>query len=101
MKDERLYVGSLGKEWTTGTGKVVNENPEWVKVVDHKGSVDHENWVSSYNALRAAVGIRPPGKRPLMHRPEWHDCPAGIGWLWSCAHSTCSPSTVTSGPAQS
>lgn len=62
VKDEHLYVGGLGKEWTTSTGEVMNENPEWVKVVGCRGSVDHENWVSSYNALRAAAGIQPPGK---------------------------------------
>lgn len=62
MKDERLYVGGLGKEWTTTTGEVVNENPEWVKVVGFRGNVDHENWVSSYNALRTAAGLHPPGK---------------------------------------
>lgn len=62
VKDERLYVGGLGKEWTTTTGEVVNENPEWVKVVGFRGSVDHENWVASYNALRAAAGIHPPGR---------------------------------------
>uniref|UniRef100_A0A8C0Q4P2 Galectin-3-binding protein n=2 Tax=Canis lupus familiaris TaxID=9615 RepID=A0A8C0Q4P2_CANLF len=63
VKDEHLYVGGLGKEWTTSTGEVMNENPEWVKVVGCRGSVDHENWVSSYNALRAAAGIQPPGRR--------------------------------------
>ncbi|XP_036766343.2 soluble calcium-activated nucleotidase 1 isoform X2 [Manis pentadactyla] len=63
VKDEHLYVGGLGKEWTTSTGEVVNENPEWVKVVGHKGGVDHESWVSNYNALRAAAGIQPPGQR--------------------------------------
>ena len=66
-------MGGLGKEWTTATGEVLNENPEWVKVVGCRGSVDHENWVSSYNALRAAAGIRPPGesrarKRALRRR---------------------------------
>lgn len=71
VKDEHLYVGGLGKEWTTTTGEVMSENPEWVKVVGHKGSVDHENWVSSYNALRAAAGIQPPGK-------ELCGCPAGV-----------------------
>lgn len=69
MKEEHLYVGGLGKEWTTTTGEVMNENPEWVKVVGHRGSVAHENWVSSYNALRAAAGIQPPGKRPARPRP--------------------------------
>lgn len=62
VKDEHLYVGGLGKEWTTTTGEVLNENPEWVKVVGCGGSVRHESWVSSYGALRAATGIRPPGK---------------------------------------
>nr|BAG58716.1 unnamed protein product [Homo sapiens] len=72
VKDERLYVGGLGKEWTTTTGDVVNENPEWVKVVGYKGSVDHENWVSNYNALRAAAGIQPPGY--LIHESAcWSD----------------------------
>lgn len=78
MKDEHLYVGGLGKEWTTSTGEVVNENPEWVKVVGCRGSVEHENWVASYNALRAAVGIQPPGKGPP--RP-----PRGVGQTVSWA----------------
>lgn len=76
MKDEHLYVGGLGKEWTTTTGDVVNENPEWVKVVGYKGSVDHENWVSNYNALRAAAGIRPPGERRLPQPTAWVPQPA-------------------------
>ncbi|XP_070249935.1 soluble calcium-activated nucleotidase 1 isoform X3 [Myotis yumanensis] len=72
VKDERLYVGGLGKEWTTTTGEVVNENPEWVKVVGFRGSVHHENWVASYNALRAAAGIHPPGY--LIHESAcWSD----------------------------
>ncbi|KAJ7315898.1 hypothetical protein JRQ81_002060 [Phrynocephalus forsythii] len=61
VKDEHLYVGGLGKEWTTTTGEVLNENPEWVKVVGYKGDVAHENWVANYNALRATAGIKPPG----------------------------------------
>ncbi|XP_004709171.1 soluble calcium-activated nucleotidase 1 [Echinops telfairi] len=72
VKDESLYVGGLGKEWTTTTGEVMNENPEWVKVVGRRGSVDHENWVTSYNALRTAAGIRPPGY--LIHESAcWSD----------------------------
>lgn len=72
VKDEHLYVGGLGKEWTTTAGEVLNENPEWVKVVGYRGSVRHENWVSSYNALRAAAGIRPPGY--LIHESAcWSD----------------------------
>ncbi|XP_071359844.1 soluble calcium-activated nucleotidase 1b isoform X1 [Trachinotus anak] len=61
VKDEHLYVGGLGKEWTTTSGEVVNNNPEWVKVVGYHGDVEHENWVPYYNALRRAAGIQPPG----------------------------------------
>lgn len=61
VKDEHLYVGGLGKEWTTTSGEVVNNNPEWVKVVGYHGDVEHENWVPYYNALRSAAGIQPPG----------------------------------------
>ncbi|XP_051957656.1 soluble calcium-activated nucleotidase 1-like isoform X1 [Xyrauchen texanus] len=61
VKDEHLYVGGLGKEWTTITGEFVNNNPEWVKVVGFHGDVEHENWVPHYTALKKAAGIKPPG----------------------------------------
>ncbi|XP_077096411.1 soluble calcium-activated nucleotidase 1-like isoform X2 [Siphateles boraxobius] len=61
VKDERLYVGGLGKEWTTVSGEFVNNNPEWVKVVGFNGDVEHENWVPRYNALKRAAEITPPG----------------------------------------
>ncbi|XP_071771419.1 soluble calcium-activated nucleotidase 1b isoform X2 [Centroberyx gerrardi] len=72
VKDEHLYVGGLGKEWTTTSGEVVNNNPEWVKVVGCHGDVEHENWVPRYNALRSAAGIQPPGY--LIHESAaWSD----------------------------
>lgn len=70
MKDECLYVGGLGKEWTTTTGEFINDNPQWIKVVGYRGDVEHENWVPRYNALRSAAGIQPPGEgggRSLIH----------------------------------
>ncbi|KAL4648644.1 soluble calcium-activated nucleotidase 1-like [Arapaima gigas] len=72
VKDEHLYVGSLGKEWTTTTGEVVNNNPKWVKVVGFRGDVEHQNWVPQYQALRSAAGIVPPGY--LIHESgAWSD----------------------------
>ncbi|XP_062311915.1 soluble calcium-activated nucleotidase 1b isoform X1 [Osmerus eperlanus] len=72
VREEQLYVGGLGKEWTTTTGEVVNDNPEWVKVVGYRGDVEHENWVARYDALRTAAGIRPPGY--LIHESAvWSD----------------------------
>ncbi|XP_061087324.1 soluble calcium-activated nucleotidase 1-like isoform X1 [Conger conger] len=72
VKDQQLYVGGLGKEWTTTTGEVVNDNPEWVKVVGYHGDVRHQNWVPQYQALRNAAGISPPGY--LLHEAAvWSD----------------------------
>lgn len=71
VKDEHLFVGGLGKEWTTTTGEFVNNNPEWVKVVDYKGGVEHENWVPYYNALRRAAGIKPPGVQQQFKKKKY------------------------------
>ncbi|XP_051742012.1 soluble calcium-activated nucleotidase 1 [Ctenopharyngodon idella] len=72
VKDEHLYVGGLGKEWTTTNGEVLNDNPEWVKVVGFHGDVQHHNWVPKYNSLRSAAGISPPGY--LIHESAaWSD----------------------------
>lgn len=62
VKDERLFVGGLGKEWTTTSGEVLNNNPEWVKVIGSNGDVEHQNWGPKYNSLRSAAGIEPPGE---------------------------------------
>lgn len=32
-KGNELYVGGLGKEWTTTEGVFVNYNPMWIKVI--------------------------------------------------------------------
>ena len=34
VKDEKLYVGGLGKEWTTTDGEYVHSYPQWVKSID-------------------------------------------------------------------
>ena len=65
VKEERLYVGGLGKEWTTTAGEFVNHNPEWVKVVGYRGDVRHENWVPKHEFLRAAAGTSSGGTRVL------------------------------------
>ncbi|XP_068192580.1 soluble calcium-activated nucleotidase 1 isoform X2 [Antennarius striatus] len=72
VKDKQLYVGGLGKEWTTTEGAFVNNNPEWVKVVGFRGDVQHKNWVPHYNAMKFAAGIESPGY--LIHESAaWSD----------------------------
>ncbi|VDM70796.1 unnamed protein product, partial [Strongylus vulgaris] len=40
VKGDKLYVGGLGKEWTTTDGVYVNDNPMWIKVVSRNGKVN-------------------------------------------------------------
>ena len=61
VKDQRLYIGGLGKEWTTITGEVLNLNPQWVKSVGQFGDVRHYDWHNKYNALREKTGTLLPG----------------------------------------
>ncbi|KAL4239927.1 Soluble calcium-activated nucleotidase 1 [Mactra antiquata] len=61
VKDGRLYVGGLGKEWTTTDGIVQNTNPQWVKSIGPNGDVMHHDWKDNYNALRAKTGMNLPG----------------------------------------
>ena len=66
VKDEALWAGGLGKEWTTITGVVQTLDPQWVKSIGHFGDVVHHNWVDNYNALRKVGGYEAPGMSMLL-----------------------------------
>ncbi|XP_066139846.1 apyrase [Euwallacea fornicatus] len=61
VKNEILYVGSMGKEWTTDAGEFQSHDPQYVKTVTVKGEVSHLNWVKEFNRLRESIGIHWPG----------------------------------------
>lgn len=89
VKDEVLYVGSMGKEWTTSTGEFESFDPMYVKAITTTGEVDsfhliqsslfvsngtftffgklfrlqvhHLKWVEKYKAIRSILGIEWPG----------------------------------------
>ena len=61
VKDEHLYIGGLGKEWTTPDGRVINFNPMFVKRISPAGEVEHLDWHDRYLALRKKAGIEFPG----------------------------------------
>jgi len=62
VKDKVLYVGGLGKEWTSSDGlTLVNHHPMFVKTVSHFGDVLHEDWMKRYVDMRASAGIHYPG----------------------------------------
>jgi len=61
VKDDLLYVGGLGKEWTNSKGEIIGRAPQWVKTVDLEGRIAHISWVNVYEALREATGTTHPG----------------------------------------
>jgi len=70
VKDSHLYVGSTGKEWTTGKGEFVNNNPQWIARIDSEGRIERLDWSQHYTALREATNTLFPGY--LLHE--------GIRW---------------------
>lgn len=66
VKNNRMYVGGLGKEWTTVDGVVENLNPQWVKSIGPRGDVRHEDWHLYYNKMKEAAGIKFPGLLNFM-----------------------------------
>ncbi|XP_017483898.1 PREDICTED: apyrase-like [Rhagoletis zephyria] len=62
VKDQQLYVGSMGKEWTTSAGDFENENPMYVKVISQTGEVRSVDWAFNFKYLRQeAMQISWPG----------------------------------------
>lgn len=43
VKDDVLFVGSMGKEWTTSSGEFQSNDPQYVKFVSTKGLVSNPN----------------------------------------------------------
>uniref|UniRef100_A0A1B0G3Y9 Apyrase n=1 Tax=Glossina morsitans morsitans TaxID=37546 RepID=A0A1B0G3Y9_GLOMM len=62
VKDRVLFVGSMGKEWTTGGGEYENDNPMYVKTITTAGTVLSVDWSHNYKRLRqVAADIIWPG----------------------------------------
>ncbi|VDL72792.1 unnamed protein product [Nippostrongylus brasiliensis] len=72
VKDDHLYVGGLGKEWTTTEGEYVNDHPMWIKIISRTGEVKHVNWHDVFVKVRRAAGIEYPGY--MIHEAvQWSD----------------------------
>ncbi|KAI1716939.1 apyrase domain-containing protein [Ditylenchus destructor] len=64
IKDDKLYVGGYGKEWTRNDGSIdayLGPNPLYIKIIDKNWHVDHVDWEAQFNALRAHTGSLYPG----------------------------------------
>ncbi|XP_053596860.1 soluble calcium-activated nucleotidase 1 [Microplitis demolitor] len=61
VKNNLLHVGSIGKEWTTSSGKFIHNNPMWIKTISPRGEVKSINWIENYKKLRRSINIEFPG----------------------------------------
>lgn len=61
IKDKQLYIGSIGKVWTSVTGEYLNDRPQYIKVISPTGHVEHRPWAEVYNKMRSSAGIVDPG----------------------------------------
>jgi soluble calcium-activated nucleotidase 1 len=72
VKDGKMLVGSMGKEYTNPDGSIASYGSLWVSSLDSSGQVSHENWSNKYNALRSATATSFPGY--LLHEAiRWSD----------------------------
>ncbi|XP_055329360.1 soluble calcium-activated nucleotidase 1-like [Paramacrobiotus metropolitanus] len=61
VKDQHLFVGGFGKEWTSPTGELINDNPLWIKRISTDGRVQHFSWKKNFLAIREKLNIQFPG----------------------------------------
>jgi soluble calcium-activated nucleotidase 1 len=65
VRDETLWVGSFGKEYTDSAGNIAHSNNLWVKAISPAGDAASVNWKPNYDAMRRALGYEHPSY--LLH----------------------------------
>jgi len=61
VKDNNLYIGSMGKEYTNPDGTVANSNNLWISIISPKGEITRVDWTSHYDVVRKALHAESPG----------------------------------------
>lgn len=55
VKDDQLYIGSMGKEYTLPDGSVANNHNLWVSIINSSGLVRRVNWSNVYESVKIAL----------------------------------------------
>lgn len=77
IKDDAVWLGSIGFEWYGPNGEIMHRNPEWVKTIDGDGMVRNLNWHPVYQSIRSVTNTTLPGY--LWHEAvEWEP----VNKLW-------------------
>jgi len=61
IKDDAVWLGSIGFEWYGQNGELLHRNAEWIKTIDSSGSVRNLDWHPVYQTLRSATNTTLPG----------------------------------------
>lgn len=61
LKDNLLYIGSTGKEWTNPAGEILHQDLKWVKTMDASGRFENLNWENVFDKLREISKTKFPG----------------------------------------
>eukprot|EP00434_Breviolum_minutum_P037630 symbB.v1.2.033374.t1/scaffold4140.1/size44004/3 len=70
IKDDHVWLGSIGFEWYGKSGEILHRNAEWVKVIDFNGMIRNLDWHPVYQAVRTVTNTTLPGY--LWHEAvEW------------------------------
>jgi soluble calcium-activated nucleotidase 1 len=61
VKDDELYIGSMGKEYTRPDGSIANKNNLWVSVLNNRGAIRRIDWSKQFDFVRHHLGADSPG----------------------------------------
>merc|ERR1719410_2838189 len=61
VKNNNLYIGSMGKEYTNPDGSVANTNNMWISIINLRGEITRKDWTEKYNFVRDKLGASSPG----------------------------------------
>jgi soluble calcium-activated nucleotidase 1 len=61
IKNNELYLGSMGKEYTNPDGSIANTNNLWITIMNHHGEARRVDWKNNYDVVRHALNADPPG----------------------------------------
>jgi len=81
VKDDELYIGSIGKEWTSLKGEFINDDPLWVHVIGANGSYRTESWAAHFNKINEIAGIKSSKEGYMVHEAINWD-PHGRQWVF-------------------
>lgn len=61
LKDDEMFVGSFGKEFTLTDGSIAHKKNLWINLISSKGDISHLNWKKVYDKLRNITRTQHPG----------------------------------------